>query len=105
MEDNILFYQQVGFWFRDELEGAGKVKDPQPNPGEYDTVGVNQLSKLVFHFLKLSEAMLIAAAMSPVPSSGAHLLTHKGKSRISPIVFIVYLFNVICVKYLTPPFF
>lgn len=56
------------------------MKDLPPGPGEYDAVSVAKISPLVLNFKKLTERVLIAACMSPVPSSPAYPLKKDGKS-------------------------
>lgn len=59
---------------------TGRVKDPPLRLGEYDTTSVGQISPLIFNLRKLTERVLIAACMSPVPTSSAFPLKKDGKS-------------------------
>lgn len=82
-----IFIQSAAAGFKTELmwKKPGKVKDPPPLAGEYDGVTVNVISPLVFYFKKLSERVLIAACMSPVPASPAFPLK-KGRKKY---IFII----------------
>lgn len=57
-----------------------RVKDPPPGPGEYNSMSVGQISPLIFNLKKLTERVLIAICMSPVPVSSAFPLKKDGKS-------------------------
>lgn len=57
-----------------------KVNDPPPEPEEYDVTSGGKISPLVFNLKNLTERVLIAACMSPVPASPAFSLKKDGES-------------------------
>lgn len=82
MKRSILFYKKDRALNKEVLKWreTEKVKDPPPGPREYDAPSVAPISPLVFNLKKFTERVLIAAYISPVPSSPPYPLKKDGKS-------------------------
>lgn len=57
------------------------MKDSPPEPGEFDTTSVSQVSPLIFNYRKHTERVLIVAYMSLVPASPTFPLKKDGISN------------------------
>lgn len=78
-----LFIEKTAMGITGELKWrvTGKVKDPLPGPGEYDATSVKYVSPLIFNYAKLTERVLIAACMRPMPALPAFPLKKNDKSK------------------------